>query len=56
MVFLKGLVRHREGTSARSKRVRKVHGRLLDILNFGSNGFLLTDDCAGVVYYIYEKQ
>jgi len=34
----------------------KVHGRPVDILNFGSNGFLLTDDYAGVVYYIYEKQ
>ena len=34
----------------------KVHGRPVDILSFGSNGFLLTDDYAGVVYYIYEKQ
>jgi glucose/arabinose dehydrogenase len=33
----------------------KVNGRPVDILNFGVNGFLLTDDNAGVVYYVYEK-
>ena len=33
----------------------KVHGRPADILSFGKNAFLLTDDNAGVVYYIYEK-
>lgn len=32
----------------------KVHGRPVDIMRFGS-GFLLTDDYAGVVYYVYEK-
>ena len=34
----------------------KVYGRPVDILSFGINGFLLTDDYSGVVYYIYEKQ
>jgi glucose/arabinose dehydrogenase len=33
----------------------KVNGRPVDILSFGVNGFLLTDDNAGVVYYVYEK-
>jgi glucose/arabinose dehydrogenase len=33
----------------------KVHGRPVDILRFGIDGFLLTDDYAGVVYYVYEK-
>ncbi|MEK6283880.1 MAG: glucose/sorbosone dehydrogenase [Acidobacteriota bacterium] len=33
----------------------KVHGRPVDILSFGSNAFLLTDDSAGVVYYVYKK-
>lgn len=33
----------------------RVHGRPVDILNFGVDGFLLTDDYAGVVYYVYKK-
>ena len=33
----------------------KVHGRPADIFGFGQNAFLLTDDNAGVVYYVYEK-
>lgn len=33
----------------------KVYGRPVDILSFGVDGFLLTDDYAGVVYYVYEK-
>jgi glucose/arabinose dehydrogenase len=33
----------------------KLNGRPVDILSFGVNGFLLTDDRAGVVYYVYEK-
>jgi len=33
----------------------KVYGRPVDVLSFGKNAFLLTDDNAGVVYYIYEK-
>lgn len=32
-----------------------VHGRPVDILNFRPNSFLLTDDGAGVVYYVYKK-
>jgi glucose/arabinose dehydrogenase len=33
----------------------KVNGRPVDILTFGVDGFLLTDDSAGVVYYVHEK-
>jgi glucose/arabinose dehydrogenase len=33
----------------------KVNGRPVDILSFGIDGFLVTDDDAGVVYYVYEK-
>lgn len=33
----------------------KVNGRPVDVLNYGENGFLLTDDYAGVVYYVYKK-
>jgi glucose/arabinose dehydrogenase len=33
----------------------KVRGRPADILNFGTDAFLLTDDYAGVVYYVYKK-
>jgi glucose/arabinose dehydrogenase len=33
----------------------KVHGRPVDVLSFGDNAFLLTDDHAGVVYYVYKK-
>jgi glucose/arabinose dehydrogenase len=32
----------------------KVYGRPADILSFGANAFLLTDDYAGVVYYVYR--
>jgi glucose/arabinose dehydrogenase len=32
----------------------KVNGRPADIFSFGQNGFLLTDDNAGVIYYIYK--
>jgi len=34
---------------------RKVNGRPADVLNFGTNAFLFTDDYAGVVYYVYKK-
>jgi len=34
---------------------KKVHGRPCDIFNLGNNSFLLTDDYAGVVYYVYRK-
>ncbi|HEV7799339.1 MAG TPA: hypothetical protein VGO73_14370 [Pyrinomonadaceae bacterium] len=33
----------------------KINGRPVDIMSFGAAGFLLTDDYAGVVYYVYEK-
>lgn len=33
----------------------KVHGRPVDILSFGADAFLLTDDYAGVIYYVYKK-
>ena len=33
----------------------KINGRPVDVLSFGIDGFLLTDDYAGVVYYVYEK-
>jgi glucose/arabinose dehydrogenase len=33
----------------------KINGRPVDILSFGIDGFLLTDDAAGVVYYVYAK-
>ncbi len=32
----------------------KVNGRPVDIMRFRGNGFLLTDDNAGVVYYVFE--
>ena len=32
-----------------------VNGRPCDIFNFGRDAFLLTDDNAGVVYYVYKK-
>jgi len=32
-----------------------VNGRPVDILKFGARGFLLTDDYAGVIYYVYAK-
>jgi glucose/arabinose dehydrogenase len=32
-----------------------VHGRPCDIFSFGRNAFLLTDDKAGVIYYVYKK-
>jgi glucose/arabinose dehydrogenase len=34
---------------------RKIHGRPCDILSLGNDSFLLTDDYAGVVYYVYKK-
>jgi glucose/arabinose dehydrogenase len=33
----------------------RVHGRPVDILRYGPNGFLLTDDHAGAVYYVLRK-
>jgi len=36
-------------------RAGKVNGRPVDILSFGKDAFLLTDDYAGVVYYVHAK-
>ena len=33
----------------------KLNGRPADILSFGTNAFLLTDDHSGVVYCVYRK-
>jgi glucose/arabinose dehydrogenase len=33
----------------------KLNGRPADLLKFGTDAFLLTDDYAGVVYYVYKK-
>ena len=33
----------------------KINGRPVDVLSFAVDGFLLTDDSAGVIYYVYEK-
>jgi glucose/arabinose dehydrogenase len=34
---------------------KKIHGRPCDVLKVGNDSFLLTDDYAGVVYYVYKK-
>lgn len=34
----------------------KVYGRPADIYGFGADAFLLTDDHAGAVYYVYKKK
>jgi glucose/arabinose dehydrogenase len=36
-------------------RAGMVYGRPADIFRYGDGGFLLTDDRAGVVYYVYKK-
>jgi glucose/arabinose dehydrogenase len=36
-------------------RAGTVYGRPADIFRYGDGGFLLTDDRAGVVYYVYKK-
>ena len=33
----------------------RIHGRPADILSYGVDAFLLTDDRAGVIYYVYRK-
>jgi len=33
----------------------RVYGRPADVFGFGRDAFLLTDDRAGVVYYVYKK-
>jgi hypothetical protein len=35
---------------------RKVNGRPADVLRFGTEAFLFTDDYAGVVYYVYKSR
>ena len=37
-------------------KIAKINGRPADIFAFDRNGFLLTDDHGGVVYYIYRKE
>lgn len=34
---------------------RTVYGRPVDVMSFGADAFLLTDDYAGVVYYVYKQ-
>ncbi|HSS22104.1 MAG TPA: hypothetical protein VLL54_18690 [Pyrinomonadaceae bacterium] len=34
---------------------RTINGRPCDIMRFGVDGFLLTDDYAGVIYYVYQN-
>jgi glucose/arabinose dehydrogenase len=33
----------------------RVYGRPVDIFSFGKDAFLITDDLAGVVYYVYKR-
>lgn len=33
----------------------KINGRPVDVMSFGVDSFLLTDDYAGVIYYVYQK-
>jgi glucose/arabinose dehydrogenase len=33
----------------------KINGRPVDILQYGKDAFLLTDDHAGVIYYVFKK-
>ena len=33
----------------------KINGRPADVFKYGDNAFLLTDDHAGVVYYVYKR-
>jgi glucose/arabinose dehydrogenase len=34
----------------------KIYGRPADVFSFGTNAFLLTDDTAGVVYYVFKSK
>jgi len=34
----------------------RVFGRPADIMSFGKDAFLLTDDNAGVVYYVFKSE
>jgi glucose/arabinose dehydrogenase len=33
----------------------RVYGRPADVMSVGQNAFLFTDDYAGVVYYVFQK-
>ena len=33
----------------------KINGRPVDIMQYGNDAFLLTDDHAGVIYYVFKK-
>ena len=33
----------------------RINGRPADVFSFGKDGFLLTDDHSGVIYYVYRK-
>jgi len=33
----------------------KVYGRPADVMSFGKNAFLFTDDYSGVIYYVFQK-
>lgn len=57
------MVRGGEGDSANPAETfiegfregQRVNGRPCDVMRFGPDGFLVTDDHAGVVYYVYKK-
>lgn len=34
---------------------KKINGRPCDVMKFGKDSFLVTDDKAGVIYYVYKK-
>ncbi len=34
---------------------RKILGRPVDVMSFGTDAFLFTDDHAGVVYYVFKR-
>ena len=33
-----------------------IYGRPADVMSFGKNAFLVTDDYSGVIYYVYQKE
>jgi len=37
------------------QRAGKINGRPVDIFRFGPDAFLLSDDRAGVIYYVYKR-
>ena len=42
-------------TTLRENGPKRAYGRPVDVLSLGTDAFLLTDDYAGVVYYIYKR-